>query len=434
MSGPSGAGPLAPVQTPRYQEKREAILDAAVRRFDEHGVRGATLADIAGSVGLVTNSVTYYYRKKEDLATACFERSIAAFDALATQAGAAADDVPQRLQHFFGAYAQRLADIEAGRHPPLLSFNDIRALPAPHDGRVFAAYTDMFRRVRGLLKGPSTRALGREDLNARAHLVLSVAHALRNAIGRHETDEYPRIAARVVDHLLRGLPATGAAWPPVPLAEPPWRLGPEAGGTLDAFLRAATVLVNEQGYRGASVDKISARLNVTKGSFYHHHDTKHDLITECFERSFGVMRQALRRAEDGPGTGWSRAGAAARALVHFQLSDDGPLLRATATSALPDQAHRRRVTRTLHRLGQRYASVLVDGMVDGSIRPLDPTVAAEAVIACINAAAELHRWLPAATVDSIDAQYVRPMLEGVLCPPSVAAPPALGDLPPRGCP
>jgi tetratricopeptide (TPR) repeat protein len=48
------------------------------------------------------------------------------------------------------------------------------------------------------------------------------------------------------------------------------------------FLTAATRLINQRGYRGASVDKISQQLNVTKGSFYHHHETKEELIGACF--------------------------------------------------------------------------------------------------------------------------------------------------------
>ena len=401
-------------QTPRYQEKREAILAAAARLFNEQGVKGATLAGIAGSVGLVTNSVTYYYRKKEDLATACFLRSIAVFDTLAAEAGKQ-PDVPTRLQDFLRRFAQLLADIEVGRHATIVNFNDIRALPSPQAEQVFAAYTDMFRRVRGLLKGPQTAHLSRDDLNARGHIVISVVHWVRSWIGRYEADEYHRVADRVTDLLLRGLAAPGSTWRNVD-AESAWRLDAGDSGPAEAFLRAATVLVNEQGYRGASVDKISARLNVTKGSFYHHNDNKHDLISECFERSFAVVRQALRLAEDESGSGWGRACAAARALVRYQVSPVGPLLRATATSALPDEAHRERVRRTMHRLTERLANVVVDGMMDGSIRPLDPAIAAQAAIATINAAAELHRWLPGATADNVADLYVRPLLEGVLCP------------------
>ena len=72
-----------PPSTPRYQEKREGVLNAAAVLFNQRGVKDATLSDIAASVGLVTNSVPYYYRKKEDLATACFLRTIDAFNELA---------------------------------------------------------------------------------------------------------------------------------------------------------------------------------------------------------------------------------------------------------------------------------------------------------------------------------------------------------------
>jgi AcrR family transcriptional regulator len=63
-----------PRQTKRYEQKRQSILDAAVRLFNQKGLKGTTLADVAQSVGLITNSVTYYYRKKEELATACLAR------------------------------------------------------------------------------------------------------------------------------------------------------------------------------------------------------------------------------------------------------------------------------------------------------------------------------------------------------------------------
>ena len=406
--------PLQSPQTPRYQEKREAILAAAAVLFNDQGVKGATLAGIAGSVGLVTNSVTYYYRKKEDLASACFLRSIEAFNALA-DAAAKEPSVAARLQAFFRHQSQLLADIEEGRHAPLVSFHDIRALSATQAVEVFEAYTAMFRRVRGLLKGAETAQLTRDELNARGHIVLSVAHWVRSWIGRYEADEYRRVADRASDILMHGIKGPGSVWREAE-GESAWQLASGAEGAAEAFLRAATVLVNEQGYRGASVDKISARLNVTKGSFYHHNDNKHDLISECFERSFAVMRQALALAENSPGSGWSRACAAARALVRYQLSDDGPLLRATATSALPDQPQRERVRLTLRRLTERMTSVVVDGMIDGSIRPLDPGIAAQSAIASINAAAELQRWAPHATLENVAGLYVRPAFEGVLCP------------------
>ncbi len=414
MASPTSPSP----QTARFQEKREAILGAAALLFNERGVKGATLSDIAASVGLVTNSVTYYYRKKEDLAKACFLRAIAAIDVI-TLAAATQPTIQARLTHFFQNYALLLSGMELGEQPPLVYFNDLRALPSPHHDEVFSAYTDLFRHMRDLLKSAETVGLSRDDLNARAHIIMSVANWMRAWFWRYEADEYTRIAGRIVDVLMNGFSGGQSSWNSAQ-SEPDWTLATGNRETADSFLRAATLLVNEQGYRGASVDKISAKLNVTKGSFYHHNDNKQDLISECFERTFSVVRQALSLAENSTGSGWERACAAARVLVRYQLSENGPLLRSSATSALPDQEHRDRVRRTLAQLTERMANVVVDGMMDGSIRPLDPSVAAQLSVGLVNAAAELTRWVPNANPDNAPELYVRPIFLGILCSPSGA--------------
>ena len=423
----------AAAPTARFQEKRDTILAAAAALFNTQGIKGATLADIATQVGLVTTSITYYYRRKEDLATACFLQAITAHQGLAQQAAAEAT-VVARVQRFFELQAHWLAAIASGAQPALILFNDIRALPDAQATTVYTAYNSLFRQVRALLAGPETAGLAREDLNARGHVLLSVALALRVWIVRHEPDEYPRVAQRVADLLLHGLAGAGQHWPgdsalaslglhepqqaasSAALASAPPAAAPAGSDeTADAFLRAATELVNEQGYPGASVDKISARLHVTKGSFYHHNETKFDLIAACFERSFAVLRQVLKAAEAAPGSGWQRSCAAAAQLVRFQLSERGPLLRSTATSALPDQAHREQVSRTQQRLAERIAVVLVDGLIDRSVRPQDMAMAARVLASVIDAAAELRRWVPGVNPDNAGWLYARPALLGLLC-------------------
>ena len=420
--------PPPPAPTPRNQEKREALLAGAAHLFNERGVRGATLADIAASAGLVTNSVTYYFRKKEDLATACFMRTVSVYGSLiasaATETGVAA-----RVRALLRGHAGLVAAIELGQHAPVLSFNDVRALPSPHWEAVSEAYNEMYRQLRALLQGPETAGWARAELNARSHLLLSLAHWMRRWMGRHDPEECLRLADRLADLLLYGMAGAGAAWAAQGL-EAAWALGApdptngaggEASDTLEAFLRAATFLVNEQGYRGASVDKISARLKVTKGSFYHHHDTKQDLIAACFARSLAVQRQAFQLAGASAGSGWERACAAARALAAFQLGERGPLLRSSAISALPDAAHRGQVQRTMERLAERVASLLVDGLMDGSLRPLDTAMAAQQVLGMLNAAAELRRWVPGVGPDTVAGLYVRPLFNGLLCPAEGAA-------------
>ena len=62
--------------TDRFRKKRDAILDASTVILNQRGVKGLTLADAAAAVGLSTTSVTYYFKRKDDLAAACFLRCL----------------------------------------------------------------------------------------------------------------------------------------------------------------------------------------------------------------------------------------------------------------------------------------------------------------------------------------------------------------------
>ena len=62
--------------TDRFERKREAILDAATHILNRKGIKGLTLGDTAQAVDLSTTSVTYYFKRKDDLAAACISRGI----------------------------------------------------------------------------------------------------------------------------------------------------------------------------------------------------------------------------------------------------------------------------------------------------------------------------------------------------------------------
>jgi AcrR family transcriptional regulator len=421
--------------TARFQDKREAILDGAARLFNEHGVRGGMLSDVARQVGLATNSLTYYYRKKEDLAAACLLRAMDALGSCADDS-ARAPTLAGRVQGFVERYLGLLAAIAEGRHPQLIVFSDVLTIGDPHQDTVSTAYNQMFRRVRHLLDAPDAPALDPAARNARAHLLLSTISWARAWLIRYESSDYARVAGRLSDLMLHGLCKHGG--------------GPEAGrsgglaasiddaitaaaadgddaedpstGTRAAYLRAATRMVNEHGYHGASVDRIAAELKLTKGSFYHHHETKEDLISACFDRTFAVVRAAQTAALDAPGPALQRLAQVCRALLAFQLADQGPLLRITAWTGLPE-AMRRDTRRTMSRLGERFATLVIDGMADGSLRIVDPSVAAQMINGTINAVAEIERWVRGIDAGNAFDLYAMPLFTGLLsAPPTAAAP------------
>ena len=397
-------------QTARYERKRETILEVAASLFNARGLNGTTIADVAQGVGLTTTSITYYYRKKEDLAAACVMRAIATMDEMVSRADL--EPTPAaRLSRFLALYLAMQAEVAMRRQPAMINFWDLRAMTGVGAEKAGAAFSALFRRFRGWFSEPGGPSLSRDEQNARAHLVFSAILWAKEWVTRLEPDCYGRAAARLADVLVNGLASRDVGWA-TRLIDPQPRelIAPEV--SRDAFLRAATELVNEQGYRGASVDRISAKLSVTKGSFYHHNENKDDLVTQCFHRTFAVIRAAHRGAPPDTGNGWVRTATIAASLVRHQLSEDGPLLRYSALSAMPE-ALRPSLLLAFDRLAHRTAGIISDGIADGSIRPVDPMIAAQLLTGMINAAAELWHWVHGATEANVVDLFVRPCLLGV---------------------
>ncbi|BDI60124.1 TetR/AcrR family transcriptional regulator [Qipengyuania nanhaisediminis] len=57
----------APNTQPTQDDTRQALLDAAHRQFAERGFYGASIAQIAGEIGLTKQALLYHFRRKDDL-------------------------------------------------------------------------------------------------------------------------------------------------------------------------------------------------------------------------------------------------------------------------------------------------------------------------------------------------------------------------------
>ena len=371
--------------TKRFRAKRDAILAAAAVAINEQGARGMTLADVAQRVGLNTTSVTYYFRRKEDLAAAAFEHSIeglhAALDVAAREA-----DPRARVTNFVAQQFDRLAAARRGEATPHAILSDLRALDDPAKSRLLGLWTEVFRKAR-LLWGPPADAEHKQLNGARAHVLMENMFWLTAWLDRYDLDEYPRIERRLVTVLSDGLALPGAAWAPTLLA-----LGHEEGEAgRGAFLTAATSLINQLGYRGASVQKIASELNVTKGSFYHHLDAKDELVAECYKRSFDLIAGAQAQAHGGGRDAWAMLADVLATLIDVQFAQNAPLLRTTALSGLPPRVRRMMIDRS-NRIARRFAGMISDGIAEGSLRPVDPLVASQSLMAAVNAAFDLRKW------------------------------------------
>ena len=130
-----------------------------------------------------------------------------------------------------------------------------------------------------------------------------------------------------------------------------------------------------------------------------------------------------------PAAGWTKLCFAATALVRHQMSPSGPLLRTTALHALPEPIRVQMIIR-MNRLSDRFAHFIVDGIIDGSIRPVDPVVAGQLINPMINGASDIGRWAQGVDPDQAIRLYVRPLFVGLIRPDE-DDPPAQGLARPR---
>ena len=103
---------------------------------------------------------------------------------------------------------------------------------------------------------------------------------------------------------------------------------------------------------------------------------------------------------------------AASALVDYQLSRRGPLLRTSALAALPEQIGLQMVEAS-NRVSDRFASMISDGIAEGSLRPVDPVIAAQMLNATLNACADLGALVPDVRPKAAPAVFAKPMLMGL---------------------
>ncbi|MEQ1780026.1 MAG: TetR family transcriptional regulator [Hyphomonadaceae bacterium] len=370
----------------RFERRRADIIAAAIPVLNSHGFKGMRLTSVAELIGLRATGVTYYFPRKEELAVACLESGFTIFHGLLDEAEQA-PDAASRIARLIALFVARDAAVRRGEVVELASFSAIRALEGELREQVAQGYALLFRRVRALLDTPELVHVDKTGKTIQALVLLEQLYWANIWLGDFELEHFPRLARRMTDIVVNGMMPKDVA---IVLGDLDLRttIAP-ADAAKENFLIAATRQINEHGYRGASVDRISAALNVTKGAFYHHNEAKDDLVAACFRRSFGIAREAQRRVASMPGTEMERLSAAVAGLIRFQMGPEGPLLRTSVLSSMP-QEHQVEIIAQSHKVSRQFSAMIADAVADGSARPVDPAVAGALLLAAINVASDMR--------------------------------------------
>lgn len=401
-------------KTDRYARTRERIIEAAATSINELGVKGMTFADVGQRVDLNTTSLTYYFKRKELLAEAAFERSMDQIES-AVRAAAGAASPRERVSAYLRLTLEEWARVRRREEQPHARLSDLRAMQEPVRGRLLARWNTLFRDLRESLFGPAETVEEKALRSARATVLVENIFWLPAWLNAYSTSDFPRVHRRLFEIFDKGIAVDGAPWRPIAL-----NVGDgEADNGAEAFLRAATRLINDLGYRGASVERIAATLQVTKGSFYHHLEAKDDLVVECFERSYDRVSRVQAAAIESGGDAWQTLSSATASLMDMQFFGDFPLLRTIALQALPADVRRHRVIERSDRMARRFAGIIADGVSEGAIRAVDPMIASQVLMATVNNAYELRNWASRQPREKAVPYYASTVLYGLFGPPPV---------------
>lgn len=158
------------------------------------------------------------------------------------------------------------------------------------------------------------------------------------------------------------------------------------------ILDAAAEAFMRSGFAGATIDDIAREVGATKGLVYYHFRSKFDIFLAVYEEGMRRVREQVEPYAHGPGSGRDRLVAMSIAHVvnlmeslayHHSIHQ---AVRGEATTALKDR--QRAALRELNELRRDYERmfrrVVEEGIADGSLRPLDASLATRTLLSNLN--------------------------------------------------
>jgi AcrR family transcriptional regulator len=169
-----------------------------------------------------------------------------------------------------------------------------------------------------------------------------------------------------------------------------------AKGAADArsrILDAAAETFMVSGFANTAIDEIAYEVGATKGLVYYHFRSKFDIFLAVYEEGMRRVRERVAPHGDGDGSGRDR-------LVAMSMAHLLNLMEDLAYHHVVHQAVRGEVSPVL-KTRQRdallalnglrddyermFRQVVIDGIDDGSLRGVDPALAARTLLSNLNA-------------------------------------------------
>ncbi len=404
----------------QHQVKLQTILAEAARLFNFQGTRATTLGDISQSLGLTKTSLYYYARNKEELVYKCYLASCDAGDEIMAEAARDAATGLESVLNFVKIFLARGDEIALGRRPPVAMLVEIPSLAAKHRKEIEVRMGRHFDALLGFLRR------GIEDGSVAAECApIPTTQALLSIVswsyvwyGRIPIDARPAVVEQLISLVQDGVSARPHRFQDIEFPEADARL--PAGFDRDeqnllkrnAFLRVGSMMFNERGYMGASLDDVAEQLNVTKGAFYYHIRNKEDLLYQCFKRAIELDDEMIARASNAGRNGAEKIELVLRYLFNVQHSEDGPLIRFRSLPSLSEK-RRQEILELTGAISDRLGALISEGIRDGSVRNVNPAVVENAMIGTVDAAPDIGLHMHFSDNARVSAEYLQLFFNGI---------------------
>ena len=373
--------------------KRSRILQAGAEALAVGGIADLDLNQIAATVGLKPSSLRYYFKNREALAEAIYLERLEEVGEGFEQVRESRS-IEEAVQTLCRIEIDHWAEVAGGQSTRKPQFGEVRTLSKERRSRVGARFVQVLRQANELLARHEVE-VPREMPFLPAQLLLENLFWIPAWIGHFNEWEFPRAARDLARVLCVGIAQEGAAFEWRSVADIEIDPGPDSGRS-DGFLRTATQLVCERGYRGTSIDEIAARLGLTKGSFYHHNSEKIALVQQCFEESYERVSQLQWAASERFSEPLDRIATVAGSIISIQMRQEMPIIRSSALPGLPRDLRMSIIGRAAP-LDRWFVAELAAAHGRRQATDVDPFIAAQYLSVGANSAydlARLYRYEP----------------------------------------
>jgi AcrR family transcriptional regulator len=157
------------------------------------------------------------------------------------------------------------------------------------------------------------------------------------------------------------------------------RRGSGRGGTREALLLAGESVFSERGYHAGSVAEICHRAGLANGTFYRYFENKEEIFAALVERLQNAIRERIEIAAGDPGSRSHALIRAYRSALAF-AEDETPLYQVGRSAESMQMGIHRHFRASL---ADALREIIQTGIQVGELRPVDPTVAAVALLGII---------------------------------------------------